>query len=63
MHAKVKAAAMQNQLMVYPMGGTLDGVRGDHVLLAPAFIIDDQNVADIVERLSISINSVLDQIT
>ena len=28
-------------LMVYPMGGTVDGQRGDHVLLAPPFIVDD----------------------
>ncbi|MCM2326921.1 MAG: aspartate aminotransferase family protein, partial [Lysobacter sp.] len=34
-NAKVKAAAMERGLMVYPMGGTIDGVRGDHVLLAP----------------------------
>ena len=39
LHAKVKKAAMARGLMVYPMGGTIDGVRGDHVLLAPPFIV------------------------
>jgi adenosylmethionine-8-amino-7-oxononanoate aminotransferase len=36
--------------MVYPMGGTVDGARGDHVLLAPPFIIDAASVDSIVER-------------
>lgn len=38
LHAQVKEAAMARGLMVYPMGGTVDGRRGDHVLLAPPFI-------------------------
>ncbi len=38
LHARIKKAAMANGLMVYPMGGTIDGRRGDHVLIAPPFI-------------------------
>ena len=38
-------------LMVYPMGGTADGTRGDHVLLAPPFIVDNGAIDAIVERL------------
>src|SRR5690554_1772933 len=37
--ARVKAAAMANGLMCYPMGGTVDGATGDHILLAPPFIV------------------------
>ena len=40
LNALVKQEAMKRGLMVYPMGGTVDGVRGDHVLLAPPFILD-----------------------
>ena len=40
LHARVKHEAMARGLMVYPMGGTADGARGDHVLLAPPFIVD-----------------------
>ena len=40
LHARIKQQAMARGLMVYPMGGTIDGVRGDHVLLAPPFIVD-----------------------
>ncbi len=52
LHAKIKKIAMENLLMVYPMGGTIDGVHGDHILLAPSFIIDEDDVAQIVERLT-----------
>ena len=52
LHAKVKAAAMAEGLMVYPMGGTIDGRQGDHVLLAPPFIVDDAALDQIVQRLA-----------
>ena len=39
LNARLKHEAMARGLMVYPMGGTVDGVRGDHVLLAPPFIV------------------------
>ena len=35
-HARLKAAAFDAGLICYPMGGTIDGRRGDHVLLGPA---------------------------
>ena len=51
LYARVKREAMARGLMVYPMGGTVDGVKGDHVLLAPPFIIEGSQVDAIVERL------------
>jgi adenosylmethionine-8-amino-7-oxononanoate aminotransferase len=51
LHARVKREAMARGLLVYPMGGTIDGDRGDHVLLAPPFIVDESQVDMIVERL------------
>jgi hypothetical protein len=57
LHARVKAEAMAHGLMVYPMGGTADGVRGDHVLLAPPFIVDTKVVDAIVERLGDAIDA------
>jgi len=44
-------------LMVYPMGGTVDGKRGDHVLLAPPFIVDAAAIDTIVERLGEAIDA------
>ncbi|WP_425068795.1 aspartate aminotransferase family protein [Reyranella sp.] len=61
LHAKVKKAAMARGLMVYPMGGTIDGQRGDHVLLAPPFIVTAEQIGDIVDRLGSAIDDALAQ--
>ncbi|MCB1754603.1 MAG: aspartate aminotransferase family protein [Gammaproteobacteria bacterium] len=58
-HKKIKAAAMQNGLMCYPMGGTIDGRQGDHILLAPPFIIAEAQIDELVDKLARSIGKVL----
>jgi adenosylmethionine-8-amino-7-oxononanoate aminotransferase len=55
--AKVRSEAMARGLMVYPMGGTIDGRLGDHVLLAPPFIVSDADLDAIVERLAGAIDA------
>ncbi|THD72502.1 MAG: aspartate aminotransferase family protein [Bradyrhizobium sp.] len=57
LHAQIKREAMARGLMVYPMGGTVDGTQGDHVLLAPPFIIDSEAIDTIVERLGDAIDA------
>jgi adenosylmethionine-8-amino-7-oxononanoate aminotransferase len=57
LHARVKREAIARGLMVYPMGGTVDGVAGDHVLLAPPFIVDEPLIDTIVERLGDAIDA------
>ncbi|MFQ6756337.1 aspartate aminotransferase family protein [Cereibacter sphaeroides] len=52
LHARIKAEAFAGGLICYPMGGTLDGVRGDHILLAPPFIISDTELEELVDKLS-----------
>lgn len=59
LHARIKAQAMNNGLMVYPMGGTIDGLQGDHVLLAPPFIVTESHVEQIVDLLAQSIDQSL----
>jgi adenosylmethionine-8-amino-7-oxononanoate aminotransferase len=59
LHAQIKAAAFANGLCVYPMGGTIDGLHGDHVLLAPPFICTEQDIETIVERLATSVDQAL----
>ena len=59
LHARIKSEAMARGLMVYPMGGTIDGVRGDHVLLAPPFIVTPSDVTEIVGRLSEAVDAAL----
>jgi adenosylmethionine-8-amino-7-oxononanoate aminotransferase len=59
LHARIKAQAMARGLMVYPMGGTIDGQRGDHVLLAPPFTVSDGELDAIVERLAQALDAAL----
>ena len=56
--SRIKAKAMSRGLMVYPMGGTIDGSRGAHVLLAPPYIIESGHIPMIVERLAETIDAV-----
>jgi adenosylmethionine-8-amino-7-oxononanoate aminotransferase len=58
-HAQIKREAMARGLMVYPMGGTVDGAQGDHVLLAPPFIVNEADVDLIVERLGDAVDAAL----
>jgi adenosylmethionine-8-amino-7-oxononanoate aminotransferase len=57
LHARVKRAALDVGLMCYPMGGTIDGARGDHVLLAPPFIVTEAEIETIVDRLGQAIDA------
>lgn len=58
-HARLKQAALSQGLMCYPMGGTVDGARGDHVLLAPAFIVQEAQLDELVEKLARALDSTL----
>jgi adenosylmethionine-8-amino-7-oxononanoate aminotransferase len=60
LNARIKREAMTRGLMVYPMGGTADGTRGDHVLLAPPFIVDGKTIDTIVERLGDAVDAAVD---
>lgn len=61
LHAAIKREAMARQLMVYPMGGTVDGRCGDHVLLAPPFIASEAELQLIVDRLTQAIDAAVAQ--
>lgn len=58
-HAKLRKVAMEKGLLMYPMGGTVDGVHGDHILLAPPFICTPDEISRIVELVSATIFEVL----
>jgi len=57
LHARVKQEAMSRGVLVYPMGGTIDGRRGDHVLLAPPFTVSSDELAAIVDRLGAAVDA------
>jgi adenosylmethionine-8-amino-7-oxononanoate aminotransferase len=58
-NAQIKKTAMEKGLMCYAMGGTVDGKNGDHVMLAPPFIMEDAHVSEVVDILGKSIDEVL----
>ena len=55
----LKKESFDAGLICYPMGGTIDGQRGDHILLAPPFIMEDAHVDEIVSKLQVAIDRVL----
>jgi len=59
LHARVKQEAMKHGLICYPMGGTIDGERGDHVLLAPPFIVEGTHLEELVEKLGDSVDAAI----
>jgi adenosylmethionine-8-amino-7-oxononanoate aminotransferase len=61
LNSQLKAQAMENGLMMYPSGGTIDGKHGDHVLLAPPFICTAEDISEIVHRFTQTVQQVLHQ--
>ncbi len=56
---KIKKAAMAEGLICYPMSGTRDGKNGDHILLAPPFIIEEAQIDELVSKLAKAIDATL----
>jgi adenosylmethionine-8-amino-7-oxononanoate aminotransferase len=59
-HARLKQAALDGGLLCYPMPGTVDGQRGDHVLLAPPFIIEPAQIEELVAALKTAVRNALE---
>ena len=59
LHARIKKHAMDKGLICYPGGGTADGTKGDHVLLAPPFIIEEPEIEELVGLLGDAIDAAL----
>jgi adenosylmethionine-8-amino-7-oxononanoate aminotransferase len=62
LHARVKAQGMQRGLMTYPGGGTIDGRYGDHVLLAPPYIVTTDDIDEIVRRLGDTVDAAIAEV-
>ena len=58
---KLKMNAFEAGLICYPMSGTRDGKNGDHVLLAPPFIIEDSQMDELIEKMDSAITKTLGQ--
>jgi adenosylmethionine-8-amino-7-oxononanoate aminotransferase len=57
--ATFKKAAFEAGLICYPMSGTRDGKHGDHVLLAPPFIMTDDQIPEIIEKLGVALDAAI----
>jgi adenosylmethionine-8-amino-7-oxononanoate aminotransferase len=57
--ARLKRQALENGLLCYPMSGTIDGLQGDHVLLAPPYIVSPAHLEELVDKLARSLDQVL----
>jgi adenosylmethionine-8-amino-7-oxononanoate aminotransferase len=59
LHARIKAEAMARGLMCYPMGGTIDGRLGDHVLIAPPYIVTTAEIGELTDKLGAAVDAAL----
>jgi adenosylmethionine-8-amino-7-oxononanoate aminotransferase len=51
----VAQACLRRGLLVYPMQGCVDGIAGDHLLIAPPAVISADEIAWAVEQLRLAI--------
>ena len=58
--ARMRQVAFDNGLICYPMAGTIDGRSGDHILLAPPFIMTDEQVDELIDKVAQSVKAVVD---
>ena len=59
MAAEIKRQGMAQGLACYPNSGTIDGLHGDHILLAPPYIIEQSHVEEIVDKLGLAVDAAL----
>ena len=53
---------MAEGLICYPMGGTVDGRHGDHVVLAPPYIVETGHIEELTDKLSRAIDAALAEV-
>jgi adenosylmethionine-8-amino-7-oxononanoate aminotransferase len=63
LHEKIRARSLENGLICYPMGGNIDGVSGDTVILAPPYNATGLELDEIVEKLDRSVRQALDDVS
>jgi hypothetical protein len=61
-NALIKKQAMAEGMVCYPNGGSVDGRRGDHILLAPSFIVQQPHLDEIVDKLGRAVDTVLAEV-
>jgi adenosylmethionine-8-amino-7-oxononanoate aminotransferase len=62
LYHRVRQQALDNGMICYPVGGNVDGVAGDCVILAPPYNANEDELGEIVDKTATSIRQVLDGI-
>jgi adenosylmethionine-8-amino-7-oxononanoate aminotransferase len=55
---KIRQAALKKDVLTYPSQGCVDGLQGDHILLAPPFPISDEECSQIAQTLQFALTQV-----
>ena len=58
LHQRIRDTAFENGLICYPMGGNIDGIRGDVVIISPPYIATEAELGEIVDKLATSLTQV-----
>ncbi len=62
LNAMIANLAFEKGLITYPGGGGADGIKGDHLLLAPPFIITEEQIDQLVAILDQTFTEVAKEI-
>ena len=57
---KLKMAGLANGIAIYPSSGTVDGLLGDHVILAPPYVVTAAQVDEIIDRTGRTVDAALE---
>jgi adenosylmethionine-8-amino-7-oxononanoate aminotransferase len=63
LHQRIRSRSLDNGLICYPMGGNVDGVAGDTVIIAPPYNATSAELDEIVDKLELSIRQALAELT
>ncbi len=59
LNQEINREMMARGLILYPMGGTIDGKHGDHIILAPPYNLKDELLDEIVDKLGQSVDAAI----
>jgi adenosylmethionine-8-amino-7-oxononanoate aminotransferase len=59
LYMKIRQTALDNGLICYPVGGNVDGINGDVVILAPPYNSTEAELTEMVDKMAVSIKQVL----
>ena len=62
MFDRIRRQAMEEGLVCYPVGGTLDGEQGDVAILAPPYIATEDELEEIIDKFDGALRRVLDNV-